>query len=158
MGLVGAAIGLVSAGALASLVILTDTSVGNALGAPIWMLLYPLSALIGYDLATKGGDAGDGPLLWLGGYSIAVAAAHLAMAAGVAVCVAAGIEGQSPLWYVAFAMCVTATVPARIAAVRLGREFYVSPWALMAASFVILLLAWIAFFITMSFYLERIDS
>ena len=154
----GGTIGLVLAGALASLVILTDTSVGNALGAPIWMLLYPLSALIGYDLATKGGDAGDGPLLWLGGYSIAVAAAHMAMAAGVAVCVATGIEGQSPLWYVAFALCVGATVPARIAAVRLAREFYVSPWALLAASFVILLLAWIAFFIVMGFYLERIDS
>ena len=40
----------------------------------------------------------------------------------------------------------------------LGREFYVSPWALMAASFVILLLAWIALFIATSFYLERIDS
>ena len=158
MGLVGATIGLVLAGALASLVTRTDTSVGNALGAPIWMLLYPLSGLIGYDLATKGGDAGDGPLLRLGGYSIAVAAAHLAMVAGVAVCVAAGIEGQSPLWYAAFAMCVGATVPARIAAVRLGREFYVSPWALMAASFVILLLAWIAFIIVMGFYLERIDS
>ena len=154
-GLVGAGVALVLVGAFASLVLVTDTSLGNTFGWPIWLVLYPLSPLIGYDLATRGGVAGDGGLLRLGGYSVAVAAAHLTMALALAVCVAADLDGWSPLWNWALASCIVAAVPARTVAVRRGRGLHGAP--LGAAGF-IFLIAWIVFFVAAGFELSRADS
>lgn len=126
--------GLVLAGALAALVAVTDTSLGNTVGWPIWLVLYPLSPLLGYDLASRGGSAAGGPLLRAGGYSVAVAAAHLAMAAGIAVCSGVDLEGRSPFWMVVLALCVVVVAPARGIAVRAVRGLRGGGWALMGAA------------------------
>ena len=157
-GLVGAGIGLVLVGALAALVVTTDTSLGNTVGWFIWLVLYPLGPLLGYDLATRSAGATGGPLLRAGGYSVAVAAAHLAMAAGIAVCAAVDLDGRSPLWAIVLALCVVVVAPARALALRAARGLRGGGWALMGVALFILLAAWIVYFVTIGFWLARIDS
>lgn len=157
-GLVGGALGLTFGGALASLVVRSDSILAFLSIAPIWLVLYPISALIGYDLATRGGGAGDGLLLRLGGYSIAVAAAHAVMAVAVAVFIIADIDGDSPAWYVLYALSAGPAVPARAAALRVGRGFHVPPGALLGASAVLVLLAWLASFLIAATAVSGIDS
>ena len=156
-GFVGAGVGFALVGALAALVVTTDTSLGNSVGWFIWLVLYPLSPLLGYDLATRGAN-GEGPLLRAGGYSVAVAAAHLAMAVGIAVCVGTGVDGRSALWTVALAFCVVVVAPARIVAVRAVRGLHGGGWALMGAAGFLLLMAWIVYFVAFGFWISRIDS
>ena len=155
----GAGVGLVLAGALAALVVTTDTSLGNTVGWFIWLVLYPLSPLLGYDLATRGGGGGaDGPLLRAGGYAVAVAAAHLAMAAGIAVCIGIDLDGRSPVWPVVLALCVIVVGPARAVAVKAASGLRGGGWALTGVAMFILLAAWILYFVTFSFWIGRIDS
>ncbi len=97
VGLLGAAIGVAAAGALASLVVRTRGTLPFLLIAPIWLVLYPISPLIGYDLATLGAGEDDDLQLRLGGYSVAVAAAHVAMALVVAGLAIADLDGDSPI-------------------------------------------------------------
>ena len=157
-GLVGAGVGLVLAGALAALVVTTDTSLGNTVGWFIWLVLYPLSPLIGYDLATRRSGATEEPLLRAGGYAVAVAAAHLAMAAGIAVCAALDLDSHSPLWMVLVALGVVVVAPARALALRAGRGLRGGGWALMGVAVLVLLGAWLVFFVAMGFWFARIDS
>ena len=155
-GLVGAGVGLVLVGAMAALVVVTETSLGNTVGWPIWLVLYPLSPLLGYDLATRGRNGG-GPLL-AGGYSVAVAAAHGVMAAAIAVCIGVDLDGRSPFWMVAPALCVVVVAPARAVAVRAARGLRGGGWALIGVAAFILLMAWIVYAIAAGFWLARIDS
>lgn len=157
-GLVGAGAGLALVGALAALVVITDTSLGNTVGWFIWLVLYPLSPLLGYDLATRGAGATDGPLLGAGGYAVAVAAAHMAMAAGIAVSAAVDFDDRSPLWMVVVALCVVVVAPARALAVRAGRGLRGGGWALMGVAVLILLAAWVVFFVAMGYWFARIDA
>ena len=157
-GLVGAGVGLVLVGALAALVVTTDTSLGNTVGWFVWLVLYPLGPLLGYDLATRGAGATAGPLLRAGGYSVAVAAAHLAMAAGISVGAAVDLDGRSPLWMVLVAVGVVVVAPARALAVRAGRGLRGGGWALMGIAVFILLVAWVVFFVAMGYWFARIDS
>lgn len=150
--------GLVLVGALAALVVTTDTSLGNSVGWLIWLVLYPLSPLLGYDLATRGATSPDGPLLRAGGYSVAVASAHLAMAAAIAVAAGVDLEGRSPLWVIMLALCVVVVAPARGAAVRAVRGLRGGGWALMGVAVFILLAAWILYFVAFGFWFARIDS
>ena len=154
----GAGVGLVLVGALAALVVVTNTSLGNTVGWFIWLVLYPLSPLVGYDLATRGAGATDGSQLRAGGYAVAVAAAHLAMAAGIAVCIGVDLEGRSPVWMVVLALCVLVVTPARAVAVRAARGLRGGGWALMGAAVIILLAAWILYFVAFSFWIARVDS
>lgn len=146
------------AGALASVAIRAGTTAANSLAAPIFLVLYPLSAVIGYDLAAGERDTAGGALERLGGYAIAIAAAHVAIALSVAICVAAHVDGDSSLWYVLYAPCVVAAGPARAAALRLGRGFSIPGGALVGASLVILVLAWLTFFVAMGAYMTYIDA
>ena len=157
-GVVGGGLGLVLAGALATLVVRSDSTLAFLLIAPIWLVLYPVSALIGYDLGTRGGGAGEGLLLRLGGYSIAVAAAHAAMAVAVAVLVIADIDGDSRVWYVLYGLCAAPAIPARAVALRVGREFHVPLGALMGASAVLVVVAWFASFVVLAAASTGIDS
>ena len=157
-GLVGAGAGLVLVGALAALVVVTDTSLGNTVGWFIWLVLYPLSPLLGYDLATRGGSEAGGPLLRAGGYSVAVSTAHLVMAVGIAVSTAVVFDDRSPLWMVVVALFVVVVAPARAVAVRAGRGLRGAGWALMGGAVLILLAAWVVFFVAASSWMARIDS
>jgi hypothetical protein len=157
-GLAGAGVGLALAGALAALVVTTDTSLGNRVGWFIWLVLYPLSPLIGYDLATRRAGATEEPLLLAGGYAVAVAAAHLAMAAGIAVCAALDLDSHSPLWMMVLALCVVVVAAARAVAVRAANGFRGGGWALMGAAAFILLMAWVVYLVAAGFWLARIDS
>ena len=157
-GLVGAGAGLALVGALAALVVTTDTSLGNTVGWPIWLVLYPLSPLIGYDLATRRSGANEEPLLLAGGYAVAVAAAHLAMAGGIAVCVALDLDSHSPLWMVLVALGVVVVAPARALALGAGRGLRGGGWALMGVAVLVLLGAWLVFFVAWGFWFARIDS
>ena len=157
-GVVGGGLGLVLAGALATLVVRSDSTLAFLLIAPIWLVLYPVSALIGYDLGTRGGGGHDRLLLRLGDYSIAVAAAHAAMAGAVAVLAIADIDGDSRVWYALYASCAAPAIPARAVALRVGREFHVPPGALLGASAVLVLLAWFVSFIVLAAATAGIDS
>lgn len=153
----GAGVGLVLVGAMAALVVVTETSLGNTVGWPIWLVLYPLSPLLGYDLATRGRNGG-GPLIRAGGYSVAVAAAHVVMAAGIAVCIGVDVDRRSPLWMIVPAFCVVVVAPARAAAIRAARGLRGGGWALMGAAAFMLLMAWIVYAMAAGFWLARIDS
>ncbi len=144
VGLLGAAIGVAAAGALASLVVRTRGTLPFLLIAPIWLVLYPISPLIGYDLATLGAGEDDDLQLRLGGYSVAVAAAHVAMALVVAGLAIAEVDGDASLWVVLYALCVCPAIPARIAAMRMARRLHVPAGALLGASIVLAFLGWLA--------------
>lgn len=157
-GLVGAGVGLVLVGALAALVSITDTPLGNAVGWFIWLVLYPLSPLLGYDVATRGAGGTGGPLLRAGGYSVAVAVAHLAVAVGIAVGAAAGLDGRSPLWFFLVALCVVVVVPARALGIRATRGLRGGGWALMGVAVFFLLMAWILYMVAFSYWITEVDS
>ena len=159
LGLVGAAIGVVLVTGLVAALDPGDGAFAAILWAPLALLLYPLSAVLGYDLATGGGDAaGAGGLLRVGGYAVAVATAHAAVAAGMAVGVAADLHRDSGLWIVPVLLCWAAAAAGRLAAVRLARTQYLSPAALIPAALVILCLAWWGFYAAMFTNMDRIDS
>ena len=157
-GLVGAGVGLALVGALAALVVVTDTSLGNAVGWFIWLVLYPLSPLLGYDLATRGAGLAGGPVLRAGGYSVALAVAHLAVAVGVAVGAGAGLDGRSPLWFFLVALCVVVVAPARAVAVRATRGLRGGGWALVGVAVFFLLTAWLIYMVAFSYWLAEVDS
>ena len=146
------------AGALAALVVVTDTPLGNTVGWPLWLVLLPLSPLLGYDLATREESRVDGPLLRMGGYAVAVAAAHMVIAAGMAVQVGVDLDGRSPLWLLTPALCVVVVAPARAVAIRTARGLRGGGWALMGAAALILLMAWILYMVAAGYWLSRIDS
>lgn len=149
--------GLALAGALATLVVRSDGTLAFLSIAPIWLMLYPVSALIGYDLGTRGGGAGDGLPLRLGGYSVAVAAVHAAMAVAVAVLVIADVDGDPRVWYVLYALCAAPAIPARALAMRMGREFHVPAGALVGAS-AVLVVAWLVSFVVVAAASTGVDS
>ena len=91
--MVGATTGVVLVTGLVAVVGATETTLAAVLWVPLALLLYPLSAVVGYDLATGGGmGAGEGAWLRAGGYAVALATAHAAYAAGAAIGVAADLH------------------------------------------------------------------
>jgi len=155
-GLAGAGVGLVLAGALAALVVMTETTLGNSVGWFIWLVLYPLSPLLGYDLAT--GGQGDGPLLRVGGYSVALATAHLAVAVGVALGAGADLDGRSPLPTVLLIASIVVVPPARGAATRVARGLRGGGWALIGAAAFTLVVAWGFWMVAFTQWVARVDS
>ena len=146
--------GLVLAAGLAALAALT----GSWLGLLAWVVLYPVSPLLGYDLAVHAGASSDGAVLRAGGYAAAVAAANAAMAASVAVCLGAGLDDRSPLCWMAFVLAPLVGAPARAVAVGFGRGIRGSGWALIGSAVLVTLLAWITVIVAAGFALSRIDS
>jgi hypothetical protein len=157
-GLVGAGVSVVLVGALAALVVITDTSSGNAVGWFIWLVLYPLSPLLGYDLATRGAGGPGGPVLRAGGYSEALAVAHLAVAVGIAVGAAAGLHGRSPLWFFLVALCVVVVAPARALGIRVTRGLRGGGWALLGVAVFFLLMAWLIYMVAFTYWIAEVDS
>lgn len=124
-----------------------------------WLVVYPVGAVAGYDLAARGGSIRDqGALVRVGSYAGALAGAHVAIAAAFAAGVSLGLPGRSPFFTVAYAMCVAGAALGRVAAVRLVNGFSVPAPALIGGSLVILVMAWIAYAIAAGAHLSRIDS
>ncbi len=142
-GIVGGAIGLALAGGLATVVVRTRGTLPFLFIAPIWLVLYPASPLIGYDLATREAGDDDGLLLRLGGYAVAVAAAHVVTALVIAGLAIADLDGDSPIWVVLYALCVCPAIAARIAAMRLAVRLHVPAGALLGASIALVFLGWL---------------
>ena len=129
----------------------------------LWFLgsivVYPLGAVIGYDLGTRGGSMRDhGAMMRVGGYAVALAGAHVFIAATYGAGVILNMAGRSPFFTVAYAMCVAGAGLGWMAAVRLANGFSVPAAALIGGSVVTILMAWIAFLIAAGAHLSRIDS
>ena len=158
-GLLGAAVGLVLSGALVSAVDRLEDSEPGALWFLGWIVVYPLGAVVGYDLATRGRAFRDhGPLTRVGGYAVALAGAHVFIAALFAVGVGFGLADRSPLFTFAYVVCVVGAGLGRMAALRLASGFHVPAGALIGGSVALLLMSWIAYIIAAGAYLSRIDS
>lgn len=158
-GPVGAAIGLVLSGALFVLLDRTRSSEPALWWFLALIVLYPVGAVVGYDLARRGGPlAGDGPLARVGGYAGALAGAHVFIAASFVLGVGLGLPGRSPYWAMAYAACVVGAAGGWQAAALAGGRYFVPPGALIGGSVVVLVMAWIAYFIAAGALLSRIDS
>ena len=158
-GLLGAAVGLTLTGALVTLVARLEDAGPGPLWFAGWIVLYPIGAVAGYDLAARGGALGDGPfLLRAGGLAMALAGAHVWVAATFAIGTWAGVPGWSTFWAVAYAACVAGAAAGRAGAVRLADGYQATPGMLVAVAVVVILLAWLVDFIVLGIQLARVDS
>ncbi len=158
-GLLGAAIGLVLSGALVTALERLEDNEPGPLMFLVWLVLYPIGSVVGYDLAVGGGLLVDhGPMVRVGAYGAALAGAHVAIAGGLAVCVGFGVDGDSPAFAVAYALCVVGAFLGRTIAARLATGFSVPPAALIGGAAITLLLALFADAAAFGAYLSRIDS
>jgi hypothetical protein len=152
-------VGLLLTGAL---FVMADRLGGSEPG-PLWFLsllvLYPVGAVAGYDLASGGGGlAYEGPLVRAGALALALAGAHVWIAATYIVGVLFDSPGRSTFWAVAYVTCVAGGALGRWAAVRMAATFTVTPGMLVAIGVVVVLLAWMIDFAAFSIVLSRTDS
>jgi hypothetical protein len=161
VGLVGAAIGLVLVGALVLLNGRVENHLTDVLGLPLNFLIYPVAALLGHDLATRGGPlAGAGALGHVGGYFTAAAVADLAVAAGVIAGVALDVPPSSGASYYngVFVLSVGPALLGRMGGARLLLRHDARPAALIAGSVFAMFLALVGLSMAVVTYVVRVDS
>ncbi len=77
---------------------------------------------------------------------------------GLAPCRFLLIVGDSRIWFVLYALCVCPAIPARIAAVQLGRRLHIPPGALLGGSIAQVFLVWSTSVLVVAASASRIDS
>ena len=145
---VGALTGPLLAAAVLVVFARTESTFNDVFAVPVGFLVYPLSALAGYDLVAPRRED-ESRMLRVAGYVAALAAATGVLVAGMTACNALGVAEESPLWAVVYFGCVVGAPAGQAVARGLARSIQMRPWAILVWSSVLLVVGWIGFLITL---------